>query len=450
MNEFKVVGKTVNLLVKDIKPYKNNAKIHTKEQIDVLCHSLGIAYMQPIVVDENNVIIAGHGRLEAIKKNLTEDSLVECIQLDHLTEEKKKELRLLDNTSSAMTGLDENLLKEEIESLKLSGEDVKFLEAFSKENVEEVIPKEQHVGRGKLRDKFIEPPFSVFNARLGEWIPRKKMWRDAGVEKFLGRDAELTHHEIKFKPMKELTSMFDPVLCELLVKWFSNKGDTVFDPFSGGAVRGVVSGVFGRRYVGVDIRAEQIEANFKTLKAWGDIESAPSWVLGDGTDEQNYTKDNDFIITCPPYFNLEVYSDMDTDLSNLKSYEQFLDKYQEAVKNCVNSLKDNRFICWVVGNFRVRDKERIVDFRGDTIRAFERSGATLYNSAVLCPQLGTAAVRASRMFSGNRKLVPVHQYVLVFCKGDSVKASERLGEVDVDLNFEVDEEELGIEEDIQE
>ena len=57
------------------------------------------------------------------------------------------------------------------------------------------------------------------------------------------------------------TSVFDPVLTELCYAWFTCEGDTVLDPFAGGSVRGVVASIMGRRYTGVELRAEQVEAN---------------------------------------------------------------------------------------------------------------------------------------------------------------------------------------------
>lgn len=57
------------------------------------------------------------------------------------------------------------------------------------------------------------------------------------------------------------TSVFDPVLCELVYRWFSPAGGLVLDPFAGGSVRGVVAGVLGRRYAGLDLSAEQVLAN---------------------------------------------------------------------------------------------------------------------------------------------------------------------------------------------
>ena len=57
------------------------------------------------------------------------------------------------------------------------------------------------------------------------------------------------------------TSIFDPVLCELIYRWFAPKAGVVLDPFAGGSVRGIVAARLGLTYVGIDLRAEQVAAN---------------------------------------------------------------------------------------------------------------------------------------------------------------------------------------------
>jgi hypothetical protein len=72
------------------------------------------------------------------------------------------------------------------------------------------------------------------------------------------------------------TSIFDPVLCELAYRWFSPVGGVVLDPFAGGSVRGIVCAALGRRYVGIDLRQEQIEANRAQWPAVADRLGAPA------------------------------------------------------------------------------------------------------------------------------------------------------------------------------
>jgi ParB-like chromosome segregation protein Spo0J len=79
--------KIENMLVSDIIPYMNNAKEHPKHQIEQIVNSIReFGFNDPIAIDEHNVIIEGHGRLEALK--LMGINTVDCIRLSHLTEDE--------------------------------------------------------------------------------------------------------------------------------------------------------------------------------------------------------------------------------------------------------------------------------------------------------------------------------------------------------------------------
>lgn len=103
------------LKIKDIKPYERNAR-KNENAVDVVAKSITqCSYVAPIVVDENNVILAGHTRWKALKKlGRTE---CECIIKHDLTEEQKKKYRLLDNKTSELAEWDFDLLKSELEGL---------------------------------------------------------------------------------------------------------------------------------------------------------------------------------------------------------------------------------------------------------------------------------------------------------------------------------------------
>lgn len=101
----------------DIKPYKNNAKIHTPEQIGQLIESIEKAgFNDPIAVDENNVIIEGHGRFMAVQQmGWTE---VDCLRLDGMTDEQKRFYIHVHNQLTMNTGFDLDILEAELKSLE--------------------------------------------------------------------------------------------------------------------------------------------------------------------------------------------------------------------------------------------------------------------------------------------------------------------------------------------
>jgi DNA modification methylase len=115
--EFKLVS--VNKLV----PYQNNARTHSPEQINKLRSSLReFGFINPIIIDKDYGIIAGHGRLLAAKEEgMTE---VPCVFADHLTEAQKKAYIIADNRMALDAGWDEELLRVEIEALQAEAFDL--------------------------------------------------------------------------------------------------------------------------------------------------------------------------------------------------------------------------------------------------------------------------------------------------------------------------------------
>lgn len=228
------------------------------------------------------------------------------------------------------------------------------------------------------------------------------------------------------------TSIFDPVLCEVAYRWFSPVGGTVLDPFAGGSVRGIVASKIGRQYIGVDLRPEQVAANrLQGDEICADCEFPPVWHTGDSRNIDVSCKgvEADFVFSCPPYADLEVYSDDPNDLSTL-GYEEFRAAYFEIIKKTCALLKPDRFAAFVVGE--VRDKKgAYYDFVGDTVQAFRDAGLAYYNEAILITMAGSLPIRAGKQFSSSRKLGKTHQNVLVFCKGDPKKAVAACGDVEV-------------------
>jgi ParB-like chromosome segregation protein Spo0J len=100
-----------------IKPYENNPRVHKSKQVKQLVNSIEkFEFNNPILVDENNVIIAGHGRLLAAE-HLKMDK-VPVIRLEHLTEAQKKAYRIADNKLTENGEWDVDLLKLELLDLR--------------------------------------------------------------------------------------------------------------------------------------------------------------------------------------------------------------------------------------------------------------------------------------------------------------------------------------------
>lgn len=282
-----------------------------------------------------------------------------------------------------------------------------------------------------LADRFVMPPFSILDSRNGEWQQRKRRWLALGIRSEVGRAEGLTYARgggtddvsLKLRSISAGMSIFDPVVCELVYRWFSRPGATVLDPFCGGSVRGVVASILGRWYEGVDIRPEQVAAN--TAQGWLCSGMRPMWYVGDATNlSATFTPGHQFdlVFSCPPYADLERYSDDPRDISTWQ-YPDFVDGHRKAIADACAMLRPNRYAVWVVGD--VRDPRGV--YRGlhhETVAAFKSAGLAVLNECVIVDSLATAAIRAARPFEANRKLTLTHQHLLVFVKGDVRAAAD--------------------------
>lgn len=479
--------------------------------------------------------------------------------------------------------------------------------------------------KGSLVDRFVVPPFTVLDARQGYWQDRKRQWFALGIEGEAGRagsteanpnldaiwasvspghsprpatkrgkDGHTVRGDGHGRDVTDAgggTSVFDPVLAEILYRWFCPPGGLVINPTSGESVYGIVAGYLGYRYSGVELRKEQNDSNraqWEVVKAGANpyiidggngfditaptpdevklvdllakphvadgrlqylpmgaykeaveknniawikqngtpigfvllspktrtnvlkieqiakheaappgvgkalfsyaVERAteekraalqlevrqdnnnaigfynhmgmnligekgdnylyelilnnpiagtgalvdPVWLEGDGQNVYELVgEDADFILCCPPYHDLEIYSDDERDLSNME-YDEFITVYNNIIAASVKRLKDNRFAAFVVGD--IRDKNgNYRNFVSHTIQAFIDAGCALYNEAVVVTAIGSLPLRVTKSFQAGRKLGKTHQNVLVFVKGDWRQAMKELPELEVGI-----------------
>jgi len=268
-------------------------------------------------------------------------------------------------------------------------------------------------------------PFSILDTRTVEWKQRKRWWINTyNIQSELGR--EETQSNSKFWDTNETSvSIFDATLCELMYKWFVPKDGVILDPFAGGSVRGIVAEESGYNYIGIDISKSQIAAN--RLQS-----TKPTYLEGDSEvvlDNHVTNQSVDFIFTCPPYYDLEVYSTNPNDLSTL-SVDEFDVKYKSILKKSADKLKDNRFFSIVVSEVReqsITGNYKIGKYKGlvwKTIQFLEECGLSFYNDMVLFNSQHQASRVVDTYFQRNRKVASVHQNILVFVKGNPDIATE--------------------------
>jgi hypothetical protein len=338
--------------------------------------------------------------------------------------------------------------------------------------------------RGAVADNFLAAPFTVLDARQGWWQDRKRAWINLGIKSEQGRtgkegkcmppggmslsaqykareeaqrsgliwapsssspgfydqkrakEAELGF-EISTAEFQEKyytpenaadigTSIFDPVVCEIAYRWFAPKGGQVIDPFAGGSVRGIVAQQLGLQYWGSELRPEQVASNQEQAEAICGFDG-PTWVCQDAL--QADPPEGDLLFGCPPYADLEVYSDLPEDLSTME-YPAFFAAYTAIIARFAARLRNNRFAVWVIGEIRNPKTGIYRNFVGDTIAAFQAAGLQYYNEAIIVTMVGSASLRVTRQFNAGRKLCKTHQQCLVFVKGDSKLAAEACAKLD--------------------
>lgn len=457
----------------ELKFDSRNYRIHTDKNKRIIRKSLEeCGAGRSVLVDKDNVLIAGNGVYEqalemGIKVRFVESDGEELIVVKRTDissdDEKRKILALADNYSSDTSIFDFDTVLEDF-----SADDLDAWEfSLSDFNLEEELGGQKTDRSGSLKDRFIIPPFSVLDCKQGTWQNRKQAWLDLGIKSELGRDEGITYamssqpprvYEIRNQlrekngidptwdelidyckkhdvPVMSGVSIFDPVLCELSYRWFNVPKGKILDPFAGGSVRGIVAGKLEMPYRGVDLRAEQVDANYKNAEeifepGYEANIHAPIWVCGDSLDIDKHLPGikADMIFSCPPYADLEVYSDNPLDLSTME-YDQFIETYRTIIRKSCEMLNDNRFAVFVVGE--VRDKKGVLrNFVSDTIDAFKSASLKYYNEMILVTTIGSLAVRVTKQFNVGRKIGKHHQNVLVFYKGDPKLIRENFPELD--------------------
>ncbi len=180
----KITQKKVTELI----PYVNNSRTHSDEQVAQIAASIKeFGWTNPILVDGQNGIIAGHGRLLAARKLGHKE--VPTIELADLTETQKKAYIIADNRLALNAGWDNEMLTIELNDLLADGFALELL-GFDPNEIDSLLtPEEEEVKevKGNLSDKFLIPPFSVLNAREGWWQDRKRFWLSLGIKSELGR-----------------------------------------------------------------------------------------------------------------------------------------------------------------------------------------------------------------------------------------------------------------------
>jgi hypothetical protein len=290
-----------------------NYRVHPRNQVDALAGILGeVGWVQRVIVNrETGHIVDGHARVGLAISRM--EPTVPVVYVDLTDAEEKLVLATLDPIS-AMATADKAILDQLLADVSTGDAALQELIARTAETagiaIADPIMREKSVGN--IAERFLIAPFTVLNAREGWWQERKRAWLSLGIKSELGRDqaspgdgsgrkigttynispvSKPAHGSspphgpnVTRNPDGSLhytettgTSVFDPVLTELVYRWFCAPGQQILDPFAGGSVRGIVASKLGRRYTGVELRANQVMANREQAASVLGVDAHPLW-----------------------------------------------------------------------------------------------------------------------------------------------------------------------------
>lgn len=409
--------KLETIKLSELNPAEYNPRTITKEEFEGLKKSLEtFGQQENLIVNKDMTVISGHQRLEAMKALGWTEAVCNMVDLD---KHQEKKLNVIMNSTAISGKYDDLKLSEILEELKLD-DDYNDLRL---DKLEPLDLSDTSV-KGSLATDFVVPPFSVLNTVAGEWQDRKKNWMGLIADKGESREKTLSDSEL-MSGINSGVSILDAVLAELVVKWFGLPMGKAFDPFAGDTVFGYVAASLGMDFTGIELRQEQVTLNQARVDS---AKLQAKYICDDALNSSKYIKPNsqDLIFSCPPYADLEEYSNLPNDISNM-SHKDFYKVYTQVLANTFNLLKPNRFAVITVAEVRNKQGEYI-NLVPKTIDIMVKAGYIYYNEIILVNSCGTLPQRVRR-YMRNRKIGSRHQNMLVFYKGDIKKIKDNYPEI---------------------
>ena len=200
-------------------------------------------------------------------------------------------------------------------------------------------------------------------------------------------------------------SKFNSENCKNIINFFTSAGDTILDPF-GGRTRAIISNHLDRKYVGFELTEKYFPSESTTDRKIFNMDS------GDMDKVLDKSMKFDLVFTCPPYWDMEKYSDNPKDLSTFKTYGEFLDGCNNRLELASQYLKDDGFLIVVLMDFR--QKGVFYPWHTDTINFFHKNtDFKLYDTMIweMSPRKRHPLYPQALV---NRRMLNTHEYCLVF------------------------------------
>jgi len=209
-------------------------------------------------------------------------------------------------------------------------------------------------------------------------------------------------------------SEFSTDLGEKIIEKWSDEGDKVFDPFAGRG-RMFITYSLNRFYYGCEVSPKTYNFLIEKINKQNRLFNKYKINLYNIDSKKSNFDDNSFdlIFSCPPYWNIEKYEDVEGQLSNYNNYKDFLFNYEEIIKKCYGYLKKDKFAVFVVADFR--KDGYLIPFHSDNINIFEKCGFKLWDIIIVMYKpinLGFGRAQAIEY----KRTIKSHEYILVFKK----------------------------------
>lgn len=422
--------------INNIKPAEYNPRIMKPSEALKLKNNLEtFGLVDPIIIDltDNNTVIGGHQRLEALKE-IDPDMNLKLLRLGDIgLIFRETELKIKDKNDQKALNLSLNKIQGEWDYQKLDdillelNEDNYQIEltGFNTEDINlnelpdielpllDDTPKYEDGKKGALQENYEVPPFSVIDTTKGKFQEKTKEWKIKCGNLSETRNTKETgvFGDSIMLNINEGTSNFNPYLAEILCKWYAPRKPCWLDPFGGEQTKGVVAGELGIPYYAVEIRGDQVKVNKEHTKQYNEIH----YYQGDSNKIEEIVPSDveyNFCLTSPPYYDLEMYNEGMTDST---TYEEFMEQYKNIFTQVYTLLQENSFLILKLSEIRNKHGD-YYGFIPDNINIMKGIGFKYYNEIILKNANGTAPLRANKSMQ-TRKTVRVHQNILIFYKG---------------------------------
>jgi DNA modification methylase len=214
-------------------------------------------------------------------------------------------------------------------------------------------------------------------------------------------------------------SVFSPAIAAWALNLWAPEYGVCFDPFAGGGTRAIMAAKHGLKYVGTELRQVEVEAVQGRCERAGCAERVRI-IRGDAMEASSLVPhaSADFLLTCPPYWNLETYNGGPRDLSAY-GWSHFVDALKRVVQETWTVMKPGALAVWVVGLHRDKGGE-LMPIHHVVAAAHREAGFKYREEVVIYNTQNGALQRVGNFEKGRRLLVRSHEYVQVFRKGATV------------------------------